>query len=210
MVILVCFSLPLAWWLARKKSGLRAVVWSITALPLVLPPSVLGFYILIGFAPDSLLGGLARDVFDLRVVFSFTGLVIASCIYSLPFVIQPLQVAFEQVDRRTIDAAYSLGASKLKTLWRVVMPQIRGGLIVALTLGFAHTVGEFGVVLMVGGNIPGETQVLSIAIYESVETLNYAYAHQLSLGLIVFSILVLIPTYYFNRSYVTAGKVPYV
>ena len=199
--ILLVIGIPFSWWLAKTKSRFKPFLESLTALPLILPPTVLGFYLLILMGQDGPLGILWMDVTGTPLAFSFTGLVIASCIYSLPFVIQPLQTAFEKLDYKLIEAAYTLGASRIRTFSFVVIPMIRRGFITALVLGFAHTVGEFGVVLMVGGNIPGETQVISIAIYESVETLDYATAHWMSLGLLIFSMLVLLVVYSLNRKW---------
>jgi len=201
VVILLVFSVPLAWWLSTTSSKFKPFLESLTALPLVLPPTVLGFYLLIMLSQNGVVGQAWQELTGSPLAFSFTGLVIASCIYSLPFVVQPLQTAFEKLDKKSIEAAYTLGASHLRTFILVIIPMIRRGLITALVLGFAHTVGEFGVVLMVGGNIPGETQVISIAIYEAVETLDYATAHWMSLGLLVFSMLVLLIVYSLNRKW---------
>lgn len=194
-VILLIIGLPLAWWLARSRNPLRPVVETITALPLVLPPTVLGFYLLIFLGNNGPLGRLWLDVFDGPLAFSFTGILIASCLYSLPFVVQPLQTAFAGINSRTVEAAWTLGASKLRTFFHIVLPEARRGLVVATVLGFAHTVGEFGVVLMVGGNIPGQTQVLSIAIYDMVEVMDYDMAHYYSIGLLLFSFVVLFAVY---------------
>ena len=199
VVLLLMVSSPIAWWLAHTKSRLKVPVEAITALPLVLPPTVLGFYLLVFMGGNGPLGQLWNQLTGHPLSFSFTGLVVASCIYSLPFVVQPLQAAFESLDRHAIEAAWTLGASRSKTFFTVVVPQARRGLLTAIVLGFAHTMGEFGVVLMVGGNIPGETQVMSIAIYEHVETLAYGAAHALSAGLLVFSFAVLFFVYGVNR-----------
>ena len=195
LVILLLISMPLAWWLANTKSRFRRVVETLTALPLVLPPSVLGFYLLVFLGKGSVIGDTWTSMTGEPLVFTFSGLIIASCIYSLPFVVQPLQAGFETIDKRTIEASLSLGASHLRTFTEVVLPNMRRSLIVASVLGFAHTVGEFGVVLMVGGNIPGETQVISIAIYEHVESIEYEAAHLLSMLLLVFSFVVLLAVY---------------
>lgn len=197
--ILLVLSLPLAWWLSRTRSKLKVPVEAITALPLVLPPTVLGFYLLIFMGGSSPLGQWWTQLTGQPLSFSFTGLVVASCIYSLPFVVQPLQAAFESLDRLSVEAAWTLGASRLKTFFTVILPQARRGLLTAIVLGFAHTMGEFGVVLMVGGNIPGQTQVVSIAIYEQVETLAYGAAHAMSAGLLIFSFAVLFFVYGINR-----------
>ena len=199
VVLLMITCIPLAWWLSSGKGKFKIFVESLTALPLVLPPTVLGFYLLVFLAPSGLLGSFWQNLTGNSLTFSFTGLVIASCLYSLPFVVQPLQTAFEMIDRRQVEAAWMLGASHQKTFIQVVLPQARRGLVTAIVLGFAHTVGEFGVVLMVGGNIPGETQVISIAIYEKVETIDYAAAHTYSMLLLIFSFVTLVGVYSFNR-----------
>ncbi|MGB0723631.1 MAG: molybdate ABC transporter permease subunit [Gammaproteobacteria bacterium] len=199
VLILLLLGGPLAWWLAHTRSRLKTPIEAITALPLVLPPTVLGFYLLILLGPKGPLGALSVALTGAPLAFSFAGLLIASCLYSLPFVVQPLQAAFEGMDRRVVEAAWTLGASRLRAFFTMVIPQIRRGLLTAVVLGFAHTLGEFGVVLMVGGNIPGETQVVSIAIYEYVEILEYGMAHTLSLGLLLLSFLVLTIVYGVNR-----------
>lgn len=199
VLILLIISTPIAWWLARTKSKLKVPIEAITALPLVLPPTVLGFYLLVLMGGNSPLGKMWIELTGQPLSFSFTGLVVASCIYSLPFVVQPLQAAFENLERLTIEAAWTLGASRIKTFFTVILPQARRGFLTAIVLGFAHTMGEFGVVLMVGGNIPGQTQVVSIAIYEHVETLDYGAAHVMSAGLLLFSFFVLFFVYGINR-----------
>lgn len=198
-VILLLLGTPLAWWLARTGSRLKTPLEAVIALPLVLPPTVLGFYLLIGLAPDGVIGGPWHAVTGSGLAFTFAGLVVGSVLYSLPFVVQPLQNAFESIGERWLEAAATLGAGPLDRFFSIALPLARGGLVTAATLGFAHTVGEFGVVLMIGGNIPGKTQVVSIAIYDHVETLEYAQAHLLSAGLLVFSFLVLFAVYRFNR-----------
>ncbi len=198
-LILLIFGTPLAWWLATTRSRFKPVAEAITALPLVLPPTVLGFYLLIMLSPNSTLGGLWRDATGNSLTFSFSGLVLASILYSLPFAVQPLQAAFEGVGRGPMEAAASLRASKLNAFLTVAVPLSKRGFLTAGVLSFAHTIGEFGVVLMVGGNIPGQTRVISIAIYEKVETLDYAQAHVLSLILLVFSFVVLLLVYSLNR-----------
>jgi molybdate transport system permease protein len=199
VLLLLLISLPIAWWLAHTKSKLKVPIEAVTALPLVLPPTVLGFYLLVFMGGNGALGQIWINLTGHPLSFSFAGLVVASCVYSLPFVVQPIQAAFESLDRHAIEAAWTLGASRVKTFVVIIVPQARRGLLTAIVLGFAHTIGEFGVVLMVGGNIPGETQVVSIAIYEHVETLNYDAAHTLSAGLIVFSFIVLFFVYGVNR-----------
>lgn len=198
-VILLLVGTPLAWWLARTRSRARPVIEAVTALPLVLPPTVLGFYLLVILSPQSTLGGLWVSMTGDTLTFSFAGLVVASVIYSLPFTVQPLESAFESVGQASTEAAASLGASPLDAFVNVVLPMSVRGFVTAAVLTFTHTLGEFGVVLMVGGNIPGKTRVLSIAIYEHVETLRYTEAHVLAGGLLVFSFLVLLIVYGLNR-----------
>lgn len=198
--VLLLIGTPLAWWLATTRSRLRPAVEALTALPLVLPPTVLGFYMLVLLGPASALGGFWLSITGQALTFSFSGLVVASVVYSLPFMVQPLQGAFERLGRAPLEVAASLRASPWDSFFSVAMPLSKGGFVTAIVLTFAHTVGEFGVVLMVGGNIPGETRVISIAIYEYVETLRYGDAHRLSLGLLVFSFLVLLLVYRHNRS----------
>lgn len=200
-LILLLLGTPLAWWLAHTRSPARAPIEAITALPLVLPPTVLGFYLLLLLSPDSVLGGLWVSVTDSALTFSFSGLVVASILYSLPFTVQPLQGAFESLGRAPMEAAASLRAAPLDAFFTVATPLALRGYITASVLSFAHTIGEFGVVLMVGGNIPGETRVISIAIYEHVETIDYAAAHTLSAILLVFSFVVLLGVYTSNRRF---------
>ena len=198
-VFLLLIGTPLAWWLATTKARARPFIEAITALPLVLPPTVLGFYFLILFSPNSTLGGLWRDATGSTLTFSFTGLVLASALYSLPFMVQPLQTAFEAVGRGPMEAAATLRAGRLDASFNVALPMARRGVLTGAVLSFAHTIGEFGVVLMVGGNIPGQTRVISIAIYEQVEVLDYAQAHALSAILLAFSFSTLLLVYTLNR-----------
>jgi molybdate transport system permease protein len=197
--ILILLGAPLAWWLSQNRSRWQTVVQAIVAMPIVLPPTVLGFYLLILLGPRGAIGGWWVQLTGETLTFSFAGLVIASCIYSLPFAVQPMQNAFESLSKRHLEAAWMLGASKLDAFFSVVVPLSVRGFISAAVLCFAHTLGEFGVVLMVGGNIPGETRVVSIAIYDQVETLNYAAAHQLALALIVFAFVTLFGMFLVNR-----------
>ena len=190
-VLLMLVGTPLAWWLSRQRNARGAVVEAIVALPLVLPPTVLGFYLLLALAPNSAAGRAWQWLTGDQLAFSFSALVIGSVLYSLPFVVQPLQQAFERVPRALTDAAATLGAGPADQFRSVVVPLCRRSFVTAAALGFAHTIGEFGVVLMIGGNIPGETQLLSIALYDQVETMNYASAHRLSLGLLLFSVVLL-------------------
>ena len=198
-VILIILGAPLAWWLSQSRSRLQPVVQAIVAMPIVLPPTVLGFYLLIVLGPNGAIGSWWVKLTGDTLTFSFTGLVIASCIYSLPFAIQPMQNAFESLSRKNLEAAWTLGASKLDAFFSVAVPLSARGFVSAMVLAFAHTLGEFGVVLMVGGNIPGETRVVSIAIYDHVETLDYAAAHQLSLTLILFAFITLFGMFMINR-----------
>jgi molybdate transport system permease protein len=198
-LVLFALGTPLAWWLATTRSRAKPVVEAVTALPLVLPPTVLGFYLLILFNPTAPLGAFWVNLTGDTLTFSFTGLVLASVIYSLPFMTQPLQTAFEAVGRGPLEAAASLRASPLDAFFSVAVPLSTRGFLTAGVLAFAHTVGEFGVVLMVGGAIPERTRVISIAIYEHVETLRYGEAHALSLILLAFSFAVLVLVYALNR-----------
>lgn len=200
-LLLLAIGTPLAWWLAFTKSRAKVVVEAITALPLVLPPTVLGFYLLIVMSPTAPFGALWRDATGSTLAFSFTGLVAASMLYSLPFTVQPLQAAFESMGRNPLEAAATLGAAPLDAFLSVALPLATRGYITAAVLTFAHTVGEFGVVLMVGGNIPGRTKVISIAIYEHVETIDYASAHVLSALMLAFSFSVLLFVFVMNRRY---------
>jgi len=197
--ILLVLATPVAWWLAHTQSRSRVVVEALVALPLVLPPTVLGFYLLIVLGPHGWIGGPVQALTGSSLTFSFTGLVIASTLYSLPFVVQPLHGAFESIGKIPLETAQSLGATRLDAFFSVILPLARRGYLTAIVLGFAHTLGEFGVVLMVGGNIPGKTKVISIEIYDRVEVLEYAQAHILSAGLLVFSFVVLVLVYSVNR-----------
>lgn len=198
-VILLLLGAPLAWWLAHTKTRAKPIVQAIVAMPIVLPPTVLGFYLLILLGPRGAVGGWWVSLTGNALTFSFTGLVIASCIYSLPFAVQPMQNAFEAVPRQTLERAWTLGATRLDAFFSVAVPLSVRGFISAAVLAFAHTLGEFGVVLMVGGNIPGETRMVSIAIYDHVETLNYGAAHQLSLVLLAFAFIVLLAMFALNQ-----------
>lgn len=199
VIVLLLVGTPVAWWLAYTRSRLRTLVEAIVALPIVLPPTVLGFYLLVALGPHGLIGGPWKDLTGSALSFTFSGLVIASTFYSLPFVVQPLHGAFEAVGKKPLEAAWSLGASRLDAFFTVASPMAVRGYLSAVVLGFAHTLGEFGVVLMVGGNIPGVTKVLSIAIYDHVEVLEYTQAHVLSAVLLIFSFLILAIVYTVNR-----------
>ncbi|MDF1624041.1 MAG: molybdate ABC transporter permease subunit [Pseudohongiella nitratireducens] len=194
-LLLMLLATPLAWWLARGGSWFHTVVQSLVALPLVLPPTVLGFYLLILLGPQGWIGQTLESMGLNHLAFSFNGIVVASLIYSLPFAVQPLQDAFGRLGHRPLEVAASLGASPMDRLLTVVFPLCRGGLVTAATLSFAHTMGEFGVILMLGGSIPGETRVLSVMIYDYAEALDFQNAHRLSLLMLVFSFLILVVVY---------------
>jgi molybdate transport system permease protein len=194
-LLLLALGTPLAWWLARTRSRLRHVVGAIVALPLVLPPTVLGFYLLLALGPNGWIGQLTEALGLGLLPFTFAGLVLASSLYSLPFVVQPLQNAFDAIGERPLEAAATLRAGPWDRFWSVAVPLARPGFLSAAVLGFAHTVGEFGIVLMIGGNIPGKTRTLAVQIYDHVEALEYAQAHWLAGGMVAFSFLVLLALY---------------
>ena len=197
-LILLVIGTPLGWWLARTRSWLKVPVGAVVALPIVLPPSVLGFYLLVAMGPNGPLGRFTQSLGWGVLPFTFSGLLIASVFYSLPFVVQPLQNAFEALGSRPMEAAATLRASRLDTFFSVVLPLARPGYLTAIVMGFAHTVGEFGVVLMVGGNIPNQTRVVSVQIYDHVEALEYADAHRLAAFMLAFSFTVLLALYALN------------
>jgi molybdate transport system permease protein len=194
-VLLLVLGTPLAWWLSRGRGSVGALVEAVVAMPLILPPTVLGFYLLLMLAPGTPVGRFWQSLTGSQLAFSFSALVIGSVIYSLPFVVQPLQAAFRRIPRGLLQAAATLGASPADQFRSVVFPLCRHSFVTAASLGFAHTVGEFGVVLMIGGNIPGETQVLSIALYDQVEALRFDSAHRLAAGLVLFSLALLFMLY---------------
>jgi molybdate transport system permease protein len=198
-LLLLLIGTPLAWWLARTRSALKPVAASLVAMPLVLPPTVLGFYLLLLMGPHGPVGQLTQSLGLGRLPFTFAGLVVASVLYSMPFVVQPLQQAFEAIPERTLEAAATLRAGPWDRFFSVALPLARPGLLTATVLGFAHTVGEFGVVLMIGGNIPGSTRVLSVALYDHVEAAEFADAHRLAAGMVAFAMLVLVTLYVVNR-----------
>ena len=198
-VILIVTGTPIAWWLSQTRTTWKPAVQAIVAMPIVLPPTVLGFYLLILLGPDGAVGSWWVQLTGSALTFSFTGLVIASCIYSLPFAVQPMQNAFESLPRAYLERAWTLGASRLDAFFSIAVPLSARGFVTGIVMSFAHTLGEFGVVLMVGGNIPGETRVVSIAIYDHVETLNYAAAHRMSLVLLGFAFIVLTGMFIFDR-----------
>jgi molybdate transport system permease protein len=196
--ILLVIAIPLASFLVFSRMRFKSIIETIVSMPLVLPPSVLGFYLLLAFSPASAIGSFLSE-HGIRLAFTFEGLVIGSVLFSLPFMVHPIQSALSQVPPSIFEAAYTLGKSKFQTMIRVILPSIRHGLISGIVLAFAHTVGEFGVILMIGGNIPGETRVASIAIYDEVESLNYAMAHQYALTLFVVTFAILLLVYTLNK-----------
>lgn len=198
-IVLIVLGTPLAWWLARTSSRFKTVLEAAVALPIVLPPTVMGFYLLIVLGPYGALGRWWVEVSGDALTFSFLGLVISSCLYSLPFAVQPLQNAFEALGKRDLEAASTLGARPIDAFFSVAVPQSARGFLNAVVLSFAHTLGEFGVVLMVGGNIPGETRTISIAIYDHVEALNYGSAHVLSAVLLIFAFVALFTMFFVNH-----------
>jgi molybdate transport system permease protein len=199
--ILLVVSIPIAYWLAFTKNRIKPVLETLVSMPLVLPPTVLGFYLLVAFSPNFFLGRWLNDWFGLKLVFSFEGLVIASIIYSLPFMVHPIQSGFSNLASSLTEASFVLGKSKLTTLFKVLLPNIKPSLLTGLVLAFAHTIGEFGVVLMIGGNIPDKTKVASIAIYDEVESLNYASANAYSFILFAVTFVVLLGVYLVNGGY---------
>jgi molybdate transport system permease protein len=198
-LLLLLIGTPIAWWLAHTHSRLKPVWLALVAMPLVLPPTVLGFYLLVTLGPQGVVGQAMQALGLARLPFTFAGLVVASVLYSMPFVVQPLQQAFEAIPARTLEAAATLRANALDRFFTIALPLARPGLVTAAVLGFAHTVGEFGVVLMMGGNIPGKTRVLSVAIYDHVEAGEYADAHRLAATMVVFALVVLSALYLVNR-----------
>ncbi|RYZ97954.1 MAG: molybdate ABC transporter permease subunit [Sphingobacteriaceae bacterium] len=196
---LLVIGLPLAWWLSRGRSVIKLVAEALITMPLVLPPSVLGFYLLLAFSPQNGFGKWLHHTFDIQLVFSFPGLVLASVIYSLPFMIGPVKSALQQLPVSLAQASYTLGKTEWQTFTRVLLPNIKQSLLTAIVLTFAHTLGEFGVVLMIGGNIPGVTRVASIAVYNAVEEMNYAAANNYSLLLFGITFIMVIAVFTFNR-----------
>ena len=203
-VILFFIGLPVAYLLAFYDFRFKPFFETVVSLPLVLPPTVLGFYLIVFFSPDSFVGKLLEDTVGIRLVFTFEGILLGSLIYSLPFMVHPLQSGFSSVNRSIIEASYTLGKGKLKTLWNVILPNMKQAVLTGIVLTFAHTIGEFGVVLMVGGSIPGETKVASIAIYEEVEALNYGRANLYALILFVITFAILIVVYTLNKRFTKA------
>ena len=200
-LILLIIATPIAYWLSNSKSRLKPVVETLVSMPLVLPPTVLGFYFLMAFSPNNGVGSWLNSVLGIKLVFSFTGLVIASVIYSLPFMVHPIQSGLSSISKSITEASYVMGKSKWETLFKIQLPQIKPALLTGIVLSFAHTVGEFGVVLMIGGNIPGKTKVASIAIYDEVEALNYDAANFYSLVLFAITFCILLLVYLVNGNY---------
>jgi len=205
-VILLLIGTPLAWVLAKMQSRFKVIIEAIVALPLVLPPTVLGFYLLIAFSPQHLPGQLWQQATGQQLAFSFSAIVIGSVLYSMPFVVQPLQKAFEQLGEPMLEAGAMLGAGSIDRFFTIVLPITKASFITAASLGFAHTVGEFGVILMIGGNIPGETRVLSIALFDHVEAFDYAKAHVLAISLLAGSMVLLSAIYLLNRAPTSTAK----
>ena len=204
-IVLLLIGTPIAWWLSHSHWRYKYFVEAIIALPLILPPTVLGFYLLVSLGPNGPIGGLLSALSGESLAFTFTGLVIGSVVYSMPFVIQPLQNAFSAIGQRPLEVAATLGASPIDRFFSIAIPMAKPGFITATVLGFAHTLGEFGVVLMIGGNIPGSTQVVSISIYDHVEALEYGQAHALSASLLLFSFVLLLIVYGANRRFSVAS-----
>jgi molybdate transport system permease protein len=198
-LLLMVIGIPIAYFLAQSKSRWKPIFEALISMPIVLPPTVIGFYLLLIFSSESGVGRFLNDIFDLQLVFTFTGLVIGSMIYSLPFMVNPIQAGLQNLPDHLAEASYTLGKGKRETLRRVLLPNIKPALWTGIILSFAHTIGEFGVVLMIGGNIPGQTRVASIAIYDEVESLNYSIANQYALILFLFSFVVLVVIYSYNR-----------
>jgi molybdate transport system permease protein len=199
--LLILISIPLAYWITNTKSKAKPIIETLVSMPLVLPPTVLGFYFLMAFSPNNAFGSWLNEWLGIKLVFSFTGLVIASVIYSLPFMVHPIQSGLTSIPASLTEAAYILGKSKFETLMKIQLPNIKASLLTGIVLAFAHTVGEFGVVLMIGGNIPGKTKVASIAIYDEVEALNYTAANHYSLILFALSFIILLVVYLVNGGY---------
>lgn len=198
-VILIIVGVPIAYWLAFSKKKLKFIIEPLVSLPLVLPPTVLGFYILVAFSPKNFLGAFLESSLGIRVAFSFSGLVIGSVLFSLPFMVNPIKAGFQNFPKALIEASYCLGKSRLETLKKVILPNMKSALLSGFVMAFAHTIGEFGVVLMVGGNIPGQTRLASIMIFSEVEALNYQAANLYSLVLVFISFFILFIFYYLNR-----------
>ncbi len=203
-VALLLIGVPLAYWLAFRENRLKYLLQTLVSMPLVLPPTVLGFYLLLAFNPANTFGHFLEKTFNLRLVFSFEGLIVASIIYSLPFMVNPIQAGFQSLPASLTEVSFTLGKSRLQTFWKVLIPNIKPSLLTGIVISFAHTIGEFGVVLMIGGNIPGETRMASIAIYDEVEALNYDTANTYALVLFVIAFVILLSVYLINRRFLKA------
>jgi molybdate transport system permease protein len=199
-IFLLFIGIPIAYWLSRKQNVFKIIIEAFITMPLVLPPSVLGFYLLLAFSPNNALGKWLHKYFDLQLVFSFKGLVFASIIYSLPFMVGPIKAAFSHLPASLAEASYVMGKSKTETFFDVLLPNVKPSIFTAAVLTFAHTLGEFGVVLMIGGNIPGETKVASIAIYDAVETMDYSSANSYALILFAITFIIVIAVFLINRN----------
>ncbi|MCK0147800.1 molybdate ABC transporter permease subunit [Arenibacter sp. F26102] len=199
--ILFVVSIPIAYWLSNTKSKMKPVIETLVSMPLVLPPTVLGFYMLVAFSPENAFGNWLNEWLGIRLIFSFGGLVVASVIYSLPFMVQPIQTGLSSLPSTLKEASYTMGKSKLTTLVKILLPNVKPALLTGIVLSFAHTVGEFGVVLMIGGNMPGKTKVASIAIYDEVEAMNYSAANSYSLILFSITFIILLMVYLTNGGY---------
>ncbi|MCX2473418.1 molybdate ABC transporter permease subunit [Pedobacter sp. MC2016-05] len=199
-ILLLFIGVPIAYWLSRKQTVLKLIAEALITMPLVLPPSVLGFYLLLAFSPSNAFGEWLQAHFDLQLVFSFKGLVIASIIYSLPFMVSPIKAAFSHLPKSMAEASYIMGKSKTQTFFKVLLPNIKASIFTAVVLTFAHTLGEFGVVLMIGGNIPGQTKVASIAIYDAVETMDYVSANAYALILFAITFIIVVGVFIINRN----------
>ncbi|KQN36030.1 molybdenum ABC transporter permease [Pedobacter sp. Leaf41] len=199
-ILLLFIGVPISYWLSRKQTVLKLIAEALITMPLVLPPSVLGFYLLLAFSPSNAFGEWLQAHLDLQLVFSFKGLVIASIIYSLPFMVSPLKAAFSHLPKSMAEASYMMGKSKAQTFFKVLLPNIKASIFTAVVLTFAHTLGEFGVVLMIGGNIPGQTKVASIAIYDAVETMDYASANSYALILFAITFIIVVGVFIINRN----------
>lgn len=205
-LLLLIIAIPLCYWLAYSKSKIKPIIETLVSMPLVLPPTVLGFYFLVAFSPNNVLGDWLHGTFGIKLLFSFPGLVIASIFYSLPFMVHPIQSGLSSISSSLKEAAYVMGKSKFSTLIHVLLPNIKSSLLTGIVLSFAHTIGEFGVVLMIGGNIPGETKVASIAIYDEVEALNYSAANSYSLVLFAITFCILLTVYLINGGYLKKSR----
>lgn len=204
-IILFLIAIPLSYYLANTKNRFKSIIEALVSMPLVLPPSVLGFYLLMFFSPQNSVGQFLENMFDIRLVFSFEGIIVGSILFSMPFMVHPMQSGFSSLPRSLIDASKTLGIGKLRRLIFILLPNMKPAILTGIVISFAHTVGEFGVVLMIGGSIPAETRMASIAIYDEVESLNYAVAHQYAFTLFIITFSILLIVYAINRKFKTVG-----